>query len=53
MHDLRVRPEPLIQREELTATLFAIAEINANVERIVELLEGGDDGEEEPAKEDS
>jgi hypothetical protein len=53
VHDLRVRPEPRIHREELTATLFAIADINANVERIVELLEGGDDGEEEPAKEDS
>jgi hypothetical protein len=38
--------ESLVSREEVTATLFAIADINANVEHIVELLEGGENGEE-------
>jgi hypothetical protein len=38
----------LISRDELTATLFAIADINVNVERILRILE--DDGEEETAE---
>jgi len=38
--------ESLVSREEVTAMLFAIADINANVEHIVELLEGGENGEE-------
>ena len=37
--------EPIVSREEVTAMLFAIADINANIEHIVRLLEGGDDGE--------
>jgi hypothetical protein len=38
--------ESLVSREEVTAMLFAIADINASVEHIVELLEGGENGEE-------
>ena len=45
--------EELISRPEVTAMLFAFADINANVERIVDLLEDGQDGEEEVPEEDS
>jgi hypothetical protein len=45
--------EPVISREEVTAMLFAIADINANVEHIVDLLEGGEGGEEGLPEEDS
>ena len=38
--------EPLIHREELTATLFAIADINDNVREILKLLQEEADGEE-------
>jgi hypothetical protein len=41
-----MEPEPLVSRQEVTAMLFAIADINSNVEHIVRLLEGGNDGEE-------
>jgi hypothetical protein len=34
-----VESDALIYREELTGTLFTIADINAKIERIVELLE--------------
>ena len=44
--------EELISRAEVTAMLFTFADINANVDRIVHLLEG-EDGEEETAEEDS
>jgi hypothetical protein len=42
-----VEASPLIDRQELVATLFAIADVNANVERILQLLEeefGGEEG---------
>jgi len=45
-HDARVEQEPLIHREELTATLFAIADLNHNVAEILEILREEDDGEE-------
>jgi hypothetical protein len=51
-HD-RVLDDALISRSEVTAMLFAFADINANVERIVDLLENGPDGEEEIPEEDS
>jgi hypothetical protein len=47
-----MEPEPLLHREELTATLFTIADINQHVERILFLLEEWLDGEEGP-QEDS
>jgi len=40
--------DELISRSEVTAMLFTFADINANVERIVRLLDDGDNGEEEP-----
>jgi hypothetical protein len=43
-----MEPDELISRSEVTAMLFTFADINANVERIVRLLEYGDNGEEEP-----
>ena len=47
-----MEPEELISRPELTGMLFAIADINANVERIVWLLED-EDGEQEAPEENS
>jgi hypothetical protein len=47
-----VAAEELISRSEVTGMLFAFADINANVERIVWLLED-EDGEEEVPEEDS
>jgi hypothetical protein len=41
-----VEPEPLVHREEVTAMLFAIADMNANIRAIRELLEEEDGGEE-------
>ncbi|MGH3071213.1 MAG: hypothetical protein ACRDNB_02945 [Gaiellaceae bacterium] len=42
--------ESLIHREELTATLFAISDINENVREILATMrEEDDDGEEPPA----
>lgn len=38
--------DPLIHREELTATLFAIADINGNISEILEILKEEADGEE-------
>ena len=42
-----------IYRREVVAMLFAIADLNANVERILQLLEGGLDGDEGLSEEDS
>jgi hypothetical protein len=42
-----VADEPLLYRDELLGTLFTIADISADVARIVRLLEEDDDGEEE------
>jgi hypothetical protein len=42
----------LISRAEATAMLFAFADINGNVRRVVQLLED-DDGEEEAPEDDS
>ena len=44
--------DELISRAEVTAMLFAFADINGNVRRIVQLLED-DDGEEEVPEDDS
>lgn len=38
--------EPLIHREELTATLFAIGDIRQSVDEILAILREEDDGEE-------
>ena len=48
-----VAAEELISRREVTAMLFAFANINANVERILRLLEDGNDGEQEEPEENS
>jgi hypothetical protein len=48
-----VEEEALISRPELTAMLFALADINVNVDRIVDLLEGDGFGEEGLSEEDS
>ena len=48
----QVDGEELISRAEVTAMLFAFAEINGNVRRIVQLLEG-EDGEEEVPEDDA
>jgi hypothetical protein len=47
-----VEHEELISRSELTGTLFAIADINAHVERILSLLED-ENGEQEKPEENS
>jgi hypothetical protein len=48
VHDRRM-DERLVSRGEVTAMLLAIFDLNANVERIVWILEGGDDGTETEA----
>jgi hypothetical protein len=48
-----VDPDALISRREVTAMLFAFADINANVRRIRELLEEELDGEEGLSEDDS
>jgi hypothetical protein len=48
-----VDAEELISRGEVTAMLFTFADINANVERIVQLLEDEEDREQEAPQEDS
>jgi hypothetical protein len=48
-----MEPTALISRSEVTAMLFTFADINANVERILRVLEGEDDGGEEEPEEDS
>ncbi len=47
-----MQPEPVIYREEVTAILIVLGDINVNLERIGGILEG-DDGEEEGPEEDS
>ena len=49
----RMEASPPIYRREVVAMLFAIADLNANVERILQLLEGGLDGDEGLSEEDS
>jgi len=43
--------EPVIHREEVVAILFGVADANANLETIIDLLEreygGGEESEEE------
>ncbi len=41
-----MEPEPIIYREEVTAILIALADMNVKLSQIVKLLEGGDDEEE-------
>ena len=48
-----MRADELISRSEVTAMLFTYADINANVERILRLLEDEQDGDEEGPEEDS
>jgi hypothetical protein len=45
--------EALILRSEVTAMLFTFADINVKVERIVQLLEDDEDGEQEVPQDDS
>jgi hypothetical protein len=45
--------EPVVDREEAVATMFAIAGLNANVERIVRILEEESNGDEGLSQEDS
>jgi hypothetical protein len=45
-----MEPEPLIYRGEVAAMLFAVADMNANIEKILKLLEdefGGEVPEED------
>ena len=48
-----VRPGPLIYREEATAILGVLADINVRLRRIYELLEEEFGGEEGPEEGDS
>jgi hypothetical protein len=45
--------EPLIYREEVIAMLLTLADIKFGINRIIWLLENGDDGEEEAQGNDS
>lgn len=47
-----MQPEPVIYREEVTAINGALADINVNLFKIVDLLEG-EYGEEEDSEDDS
>jgi len=49
----QVEPGRLVDREEVVAMLFAIADLNENVRKIVELLEGEFDGGEAVPEDDS
>jgi hypothetical protein len=45
-----MRPEPVVYREEVTAILIVLGDINVNIARIVDLLEeelGGGEPEED------
>jgi hypothetical protein len=42
-----VEAEALISRPEVEAMLWAIQDINVNIDRLVSFIEGEDDGEEE------
>jgi hypothetical protein len=48
-----VEPPPLIYRREVVAMLFAIADLNSNVEQILQLLEEESGGEEGLPEEDA
>ena len=48
-----MHPEPVIYREEVTAALFALADMNVNIEIIRDLLEGDYGAEEEPPEDDA
>ena len=48
-----MEPEPIVYREEVTAMLFAVADINANVRAIRSLLEEDDGGEESSPEDDA
>jgi lipoprotein signal peptidase len=48
-----VEHEPLLERNEVAAMLFNIADISTNVERILLLIEEFLDGEEEVPEEDA
>jgi hypothetical protein len=45
--------EPVVNRDEAVATMFAIADLNAKVERIVRLLEEESNGDEGLSEDDS
>jgi hypothetical protein len=51
-HDRSVEPEPLLYREEVTAMLMTLADINVNIRKILDLLENSY-GEEEELENDS
>ena len=51
MHDGSLPTEPVIYREEVTAIIGALADINVNLFKIVDLLED-EYGEEEEGSED-
>ena len=44
--DRVVEPEPLVYREEVVAMLFTLADIKLGIDRIIWILEDGNDGEE-------
>lgn len=46
-------PEPLLDRDEVTAMLFNVADITANVAKILYLIEDYLDGEEEVPEDDA
>jgi hypothetical protein len=48
-----VEPEPLIYREEVMAMLFTFADVKFGINRIIWLLENGDNGEEEAQGDDT
>lgn len=48
-----VQPESLVHREEVTAMLFAIADMNDNIRSIRELPEEEHGGEEELPEDDA
>ena len=48
-----MEPAELVSRDEVTAMLFSIADINAKLSQIVDLLEGGIVGEEWPPEDDA
>jgi hypothetical protein len=45
--------EPVVDRDEAVATMFAIADLNAKVERIVRILEEESNGDEGLSEDDS
>lgn len=48
-----MQPESLVYREEVTAMLFAIEDMNGNIRSIRELLEEEHGGEEEVPEDDA